>query len=165
MITVRADMPTMDGRISMTIEPIFEEGTTIAQWVNDPDPLWSYTDPAGHRFTHENLKLDAEWKTEFFFDADGMENSEQWQACRICGAEIRPKYIPKAPIYTYRAPDRYLGMKTTLEYVDADSSTNWWRKWVFNNDEWTQEILDSGQLSPEMIHKLGIPTEERFETW
>lgn len=159
-------MPTMDGRITMTCEPIFEEGVSITEWKTKPDPKWEYTDPAGHRFNHDNLKALTETLFEEYWDPDGYDEGRWVTECRECGAEINPGYIKDVPVYNIRNPDRYLGMKTTLTYQDEPGSNCYRdRTWIFRNDELTQRILDQGTLNPRDIEELGEPEIESWRQW
>lgn len=165
MITVRADMPTMDGRITMTCEPIFDEGMEFANWSMKVKPTWKFVDAAGHRFNAENFRARTRYEYEDYFDEDGEEYSESWAVCKQCGETITPEWVNDTMCYSIRTPDHYLGMKTTLTYRESEGDSHHSRTWIFNNDELTQRILDQGTLNPRDIEALGPPAEEMWKGW
>lgn len=165
MITVRADMPTMDGNVTMTCEPIFDEGMEFASWSVKVKPTWKFVDAAGHRFDAENFRARTRFEYEDYFDEDGEEYSESWAVCKQCGETITPDWVNDTMCYSVRTPDRYLGMKTTLTYTEHTQSSTCDRTWVFNNDELTQKILDLGGVNDEILAELGDDCKVSFYSW
>ena len=165
MITVRADMPTMDGRITMTCEPIYEEGASINFIGSRIDPEWVFCDANGHHFELKGF-YESVHDTEYYCsDCEDLHGDGIW-LCNLCGLVIKPKMISGATIWNQRTPDRYLGMKTTLTYQDEPGG-NYYRDrtWIFRNDELTQRILDQGTLNPRDIEELGEPVVESWRQW